>query len=33
MIRLVLFTDNIEDHARRYSNDQDEFLGLVALME
>ena len=28
-----LRTDNIEDYARRYSNDQDEFLELVARME
>lgn len=28
-----LRTDNIDDYARRYSNDQDEFLELQALME
>lgn len=33
MLGAFLRTDNIEDYARRYSNDQDEFLGLVALME
>jgi hypothetical protein len=33
MLDSFLRTDNIEDYARRYSNDQDEFLELVALME
>lgn len=33
MLDAFLRTDNIEDYARRYSNDQDEFLRLVALME